>query len=659
MRCNELVKNNIPQDYYNIVSHIEKILPTEREEAVLLFIRDGSESQVDEDEEYARVYLEMRGPDRWFTSAASRQLESIKRSLFPLYLVPVPNRSGYWVLDSTKAISITSFDDFNPSMLVAQLSYLVNNERTALDFTGESGQAIFDHISGALLNYSRLQDDYNQDLSSALSKEFLIKEYANFVEAAKPLVGGSGPRLSPYKVAISERINPAYSWDEAFRLLETIEKRVSFLTDYLHRCSDSTGRLYIRAQEFEKHVTFCKDKLAREFDDFKALKGREEAGVIEQRDSDKQGVEKTYRPLLSKAEKQLKSATEANEAAQIELMPVQSVYDEMHTAASKLQDLIDQSNASRDETARKTDEFRTKYIKLQEDQSNIQARSTKTAEEKKSVPEDTPLDAEMAYLERQALGYESKAQQLDEELKKLSDEQARGNAELEKFETSYRPIKEKADEAKASFEKRKAELEELNQQKDSEIDAIEGKCQGELSRLRSEVEEAEAVLGYRLPSIDKSFEGLKSSMDRLKVTLASAQKYADENIQHSLEAMTLSGGDLSKVMHYPFYVGTGLGLPEPIFIMGRTSRSSNEPSSTVTLNDGSMSSPGAIDIYIQSRLPSFQWNAPAGDFDLFSQMEFKGRLIAGFKQLAKKGLITESRMLKLAKEVAIIDLSLS
>ncbi len=458
-------------------------MPTEREEAVLLFIRDGSESQIDENEEYARVYLEMRGPDRWFPSAASRRLESIRRTLYPLYLVPVPNRSGYWVLDSTRAVSITSFDDFNPSMLVAQLSYLVNKERTAFDFTGESSQAIFNHISGALLNYTRLQDDYNQDLSSALSKEFLIKEYASFVEATKPLVGGSGSRLSHYKVAISERINPSYSWDEAFGLLATIEKHVSFLTDYLHRCSDSIGLLDTRAQEFEKLVALSKDKLAREFDDLKALKGREEADAIEQRDSDKQDVEKTYKPLLNKAEKQLKSAGEANEETQIELMPVQSVYDEMHAAASKLQDSIDQSTASRDETANKADEFRTKYTKLQEDQSNIQIRSTKVGEAK-SVPEDTPLDAEMAFLERQALGYESKKQQLDEELKRLSEEQVRGNAELEKFETSYRPIKAKADEAKASFEKREAELEELKQQKGSEIDAIERKCQGELNRIR-------------------------------------------------------------------------------------------------------------------------------------------------------------------------------
>jgi hypothetical protein len=40
-------------------------------------------------------------------------------------------------------------------------------------------------------------------------------------------------------------------------------------------------------------------------------------------------------------------------------------------------------------------------------------------------------------------------------------------------------------------------------------------------------------------------------------------------------------------------------------------------------------------------------------------MEFKGRLMAGFKQLANKGLVTESKMLKLAKEVAVINLSLS
>ncbi len=188
---------------------------------------------------------------------------------------------------------------------------------------------------------------------------------------------------------------------------------------------------------------------------------------------------------------------------------------------------------------------------------------------------------------------------------------------------------------------------------------MRGNARASLTGFDSEVAEAEAVLGHRLPSIDKSFEGLKSSMDKLKVTLVSAQKYADENIQQGLEAMTLSGGDLSKVIYYPFYVGTGLGSSEPAFIMGRASRSSNEPSSTVTRSDVSMFSPSAVDIYIRSRLPSFQWNAPAGDFDLFSQMEFKGRLIAGFKELAEKGLITEGKMLKVAKEVAIINLSLT
>jgi hypothetical protein len=329
-------------------------LPTDREEAVLLFMRDGSESQIDENEEYARVYLEMRRPDRWFTSGASRELEGIKRNFFPLYVVPVPNRSGYWILDPTRTISITSFDEFNPSMLVAQLSYLVSKERTTLDFEGESGQAVFDHISGALLNYSRLQDDYNQDLSSALSKEFLSREYANFVEAARPLVGVSSYRPSPYKVTISERIDATCSWNDAFRMLETIEKRVSFLFDYLHQCSESAGLLDMRAEEFETHVRFSKDRLSKEFDDFKALKSREEADAIEQRDSDKQDVEKTHKPLVGKAEKQLKTAKEANEEAQIDLMPVQSVYDEMHTAASKLVDLINQSTTSRDETTKKS-----------------------------------------------------------------------------------------------------------------------------------------------------------------------------------------------------------------------------------------------------------------------------------------------------------------
>jgi hypothetical protein len=631
-------------------------LPTEREEAVLLFFRDGGELQVGENEEYARVYLEMRGPDRWFASTPSRRLEGIKRGLYPMYLVPVPNRNGYWMVDATRPVSITSFDDYNPAVLSAQLSYLVNQERTALDFTEESGQAVFDHISGALLDYARLQEDYNQDLASAISKEFLTKDYLSFVSAVKPIIGGNSFRPSPYKIAVSERINPAYSWDEAFKLIEAIEKRASFMIEYFHRCNGSMGELDGRVQEFGNHVTVAKGKLSKEFDDFKALKGREEVDIVEQCDSDKQDVEKTYKPQLSKAEKQLKGARESSEAAQIELMPVQSVYDEMLSTAKKLQESIDQSVAARNEASGKAEEFRAKYNKLQEDQSNIQARSTKASEEE-SVPEDTPLDAEMAYLERQALGYESKKQQLDEELKKLNDDQAKGKAELEKFEKSYRPIKEKADEAKHFFENKEAELEELRRRKSDEIDAIEKKRQGGMDRIRSEVAGAEAVLGHRLPSVDKSFEVLKSSTEKLKVTMASALKYADENIQQGIEAITLSGGDLPRVVHYAVYVGEGPGVLASAFVTGRVVASQNESASPNSQTMGHTYSPGAIDLYVQSRLPSVRWDPAAGDFNLFNDMEFKGRLFVGFKEMAIKGSITQSKMLKLAKEVAGVGLT--
>jgi hypothetical protein len=64
----------------------------------------------------------------------------------------------------------------------------------------------------------------------------------------------------------------------------------------------------------------------------------------------------------------------------------------------------------------------------------------------------------------------------------------------------------------------------------------------------------------------------------------------------------------------------------------------------------------AIDSYVQGRLPSPQPSGTEGDFNLFSQIEFKGRLIVGFRELVKKGLISEGRMLKLAKEVAIVGL---
>jgi len=629
-------------------------LATERDEAVILFIRGEGEAPVSENEEYAQVYLEARGPERWFTGGPSTQLENIKRGLYPFYVVPVPKLSGYWILDATKPVAISTFDDFNPSLLVAQLNYLVSPSRTALDFTSETGQAIFDHISGALLDYARLQDDYDQDLSAVVRREFLNREYLSLVEAAKPIVKGGSSRTSPYTVDVSEKINSLFSWDEALRLTESIEGRVNFMIDYLHRCNDSIAQIETRAMEFEKHARYSKDELAKEFEDYKSLKGREEVDVTEKCETDRQDIEKTYKPMLSKAEKQLKAAKESNEAALLELMPVQSVYDDMHIEASKLQDSISQTTAAREEASQKAIEFRTKYTKLQEDQSNIQARSTKEAGSK-SVPEDTPLDAEMAYLERQALTYESKRQQLDEELTRLSDAQTKGNAELQKFDKTYRPIKERTDEAKTSYEGRAGELEKLKQQKVAEMDAVEKRCQGEKERIKSEIAEAEAVLGRRVSSIDTSLEGLRSSMSSLKATLVSAAKYADETIQTGLAAITISGRNPSRVLYNPFYLGIGYNTPSPMPVMGRD----KQVQVGAPLEGQGSKSPyakEAIDSYVQGMLPSLQLSGAAGDFNLFSQIEFKGRLILGFKELAKKGLISESRMLKLAREVAIVGL---
>jgi hypothetical protein len=632
-------------------------LATEGEDTILLFLRRDGASQVEENEEYARAYLEVRGADRWFMFTSSKRLESIKRVLYPLYLVPILNPSSYWVLDATRPIAISAFDDFNSSVLVAQLNYLINQERTGLDFKGESDQALFDHISGALLDYARLQDDYNQDLSSVISREFLFKEYLGLVEAAKPMIEGGNFRSRPYSVGISEKVNSMFSWDEAFKLTGSIEKRIRFMVDYLHRCNDSIGLLETRSQEFEEHVKTSKAEMAKEFDDYKALKETEEVNATEKCETDRQNAEKTYKPLLNKAEKQLKTAQEANEAAQIELMPVQSVYDEMQAAASKLQDSVTQSTAAREEAAQKAAEFRAKYAKLQEDQSSLQARSTK-ARESRSVPEDTPLDAEMAYLERQALNYESKQQQLDEELNRLSDQQTKSKAEIDKFDRSYRPIKQKADEAKALFDKRREEQETLKQQKSNEVEAIEATCKSELERMRSETTEAETVLGQRLSSIDKSYEKLKSAMDRLKVTLASSQKYVDETMKPGLGTITLAGDKMPQMVYYPFYMGSRSDAPIPIFVTGSTIGTQTAPTASEAQGSGPTYTPNAIDSYVKSKLSTFQWNTAVGDLDLFAQIEFKGRLIAGFKELAREGLLNENKMLKLAREVAVIDLSL-
>jgi len=45
--------------------------------------------------------------------------------------------------------------------------------------------------------------------------------------------------------------------------------------------------------------------------------------------------------------------------------------------------------------------------------------------------------------------------------------------------------------------------------------------------------------------------------------------------------------------------------------------------------------------------------------DLFDEPEFKGRLLLGLRDLATLRLISSNKMLKLAKEVAIIHLSFS
>ncbi len=631
-------------------------MATEREQAVVSFLRGEDEPAVGENEEYARVYLEVRGPEKWFVSTSARGVESIRRELYPFYMVPVPNRGGYWLLDPTKAITVSAFDEFNPTLLAAQLGYLIDERRTSLDFTNESGQALFDYISGSLLDYTRLQEDYNRDLSAVISKEFLTKDYLGLVEAARPLVGNGALRSSPYGTETSEKINPMFTWDEAFRLSESVEKHISLVTEYLRRCNESITKLEARASEFGDLVARAKAALAKEFEDYKSLKGREEVDITEKCETDRLNMEKNYKPLFAKAEKQLKTAREANEAAQLELMPVQSVYDEMHGAAAKLQDMITQSKTARDEAVQKATEFRAKYAKLQEDQSNLQARSTKGTDSK-SVPEDTPLDAEMAYLERQAITYEDRQRQLEEELERLSADQTKGNSELDKFEKTYRPLKESVDETRASLEESGEDLEKLKRQNAAEMDLAAKSCQGELGRIKSEIAGAEAVLGHRTSSIDQSFIGLQTSLNGLKATMASAGKYADETIRSGLEAITLSVEVMSRMIYYPLYLAVRYGTPSPVAVAGRTWQLAAQ-----TMPDGSPSTAtyaqAPIDSYVMGRLPSFQWSKEAGEFDLFSQIEFKGRLIAGFKELMKKGLISEGKMLKLAKEVAVIDLKL-
>jgi hypothetical protein len=626
------------------------------EEAVLLFHREDGGLQVEENEEYALVYLESRGPDRWLTSSPTRQLASLKRVLYPIYVIPARNGNGRWILDATLPVSITSFDNFNPAYLVAQLSYLVSQGRTAIDIKEETGQELFDHISGALLGYSRMQDDLEQDLTSTTSRGFISDEYMRFVNAIKPSLAAKSFRASSYEVKVSDSLPPLYSWEEALKTIGSIEGRLAYLVEYFRKCNDSIAQLEARVSEFDAHARSAKDELSKEFDELKSSKAKEQEEMNEECESSRQSTEKTYKPQLSKAEKQLKAASEATEAAQIELLPVQTVHDDMSAAVSRLQSSIDQTNAAHADASAKAEEFRAKYLKLQENQSNIQARSAASSDGSK-VPEDTPLDAEMAYLERQALSYESKKQQLEEELRNLTADQGKAKAELEKFEETYHPIKEKADEAKASFEKRGVELDELRQRKEGELGEIEKRCQSETERIRSEVAGAESALGQRLPSIDRSLEGLKASSEKLKAALRFALKYSDENIQQGLEAAIFLGDNSAYVVYYPFYVASGPGIQEPTFITGK----SLQPSRTAEAGTsyGSSYAPEAIDAYVQGRLRSLRPGPASAEYDLFAQLEFKGRILVGLKNLAKKGIITENKMTKLAKEVALIGMSLT
>jgi len=629
-------------------------LATEKEDALIPFLRGGGGPTADENEEYARVYLEVRGPGKLFSSGPSKGVESIKRELYPFYVVPVPNRGGHWIIDATKPIAISAFDSFDPTLLVAQLGYLVSRRRTNLDFAGESSQTMFEHMSGALLDYARLQNDYNRDLSSAISRDFLAKDYIVMVEAAKQVVGSCRATMR-YGIRISEKITPTFTWNEAFESSASIERRVSFIVDHLHRCGESVGLLEARVAEFEDHVRRSKAALETEFEDFKVLKGREEADATERREAEGQKADKNYKHLISKAEKQLKVFKEASEATQLELMPVQSVYDDMHQAASKLDEMMVGAKSAHDEAVQKEAEFRAKYTKLQEDQSNLQARSTK-GKDSNSFPEDAPLDAEMAYLEHQANDYQSRQKQLEEELQRLSADRTKCSSEMEKFEKTYRPMKAKADEAKASLDRCVEELETLNRQKNAELLASEERYQGEIKRIKSETEEAKGVLEHRTSSLDQSLEGLESSLTSLKATLVSAGKYAYEVMLPGLETITISGEDMSRELYYPFYLGTRQDSPSPSLVVGREWMETQD-SSAGTREEHSYRQT-AIDSYVQSRLSSIQCNNSADDFNLFAQIEFKGRLLVGLKELAVKGLIDESKMLKLAKEIAVINLKL-
>jgi hypothetical protein len=629
------------------------------QEAIIHFLRTDPNQEAEENEEYAIVYVRARGQDKFLSSSPEHQLTALKRTLFPLYLLPAGKRDGYFLADPLIPLSITCFDDFNPALLVSQFNYLISPNRSALRVNGKLGQELFDYISGSLMDFTNLLNEFDANLSSTIGKEFVDRAYSNFVESVKPLITAPALRRSSYHIDVSEKLSSACSFEDALNRLHRIEENNSFLVEFFHRCLGLKDQLSSRVKELEEHTQASKAILTEEFEAFKNDKEKEIAKLSEDCETQKQSLERTYKPLITKAEKQFKAAKEANEAAQLELMPVQNVYDDLSHAMSKLEDWIKQCASARDEAERLAEDFKTKYVKLQESQSNLQIRSSKSDQQsEKPVPEDAPLDAQMAYLERQALSYESKAKQLEEEMNKSQENLARVKAELEKFEPNYRPIKNRADEAKANLENKESELNGLRNKRVNEIEMVEQSCREEVAKIKAQIEAAGIVFAQRLPALDGLLEGTKSSFEKLKADIDLSVKYADDTIEGSLQRLILTTETRPPAtVYYPVYVAKEKEHSKPMFIVGGLFNYTSTPPKNVTIAAHPLTStPTAGDSYFASKCASLNEAHYMAEYNLLDQFEFKGRVLAGLKALTKKGFLSESRMLRLAKEVAIVGL---
>jgi len=630
------------------------LLNNEQGDTLIPFLRTKSGQQLSENEEYAIVYIQGRGQDRWPLAGPSKHIVSLKRALFPIYVVPRYDGNGYFVVDPMVPLSMTCFDDFNPALLVSQLSYLTATARSSLNLQGKAGDELFNLILGSLSDYEHLLIDFEADLASTTSKEFLNKEFVAFVEAVKPFLIGNRLSHNPYSLTTSEPIAGTYSWDEALTRVHSIEKRNSFLSDYFRRCFDSISELEERVQELETYAQTAKEALATEFETFRREKEEQIAQVIEECEQRNQTVERAYRPLLSKLEKQLKAAKETNESAQIELMPVQQVYEDMNKSIARLEEWVAHSTIARDEAARLAEEFRSKYSKLQESQTNLQSRSQRSAEEGEPIiREDTPLDAQLAYLERQALSYESKKKQLEEELARTIANLDKAKGELAKFIETYRPIKVRADEAKAFLSTKEAELETLKSKKASELEANDKAKQNSIATIKMEIQTAKATLERRLPIVDDSISHMKESLAQVKATITTSFKYAEETMKRGLDEVTITmQGGLPKTILYPCYVADLTNPDGVAIVLG----GEMDDLSVSTAESLPALKPEAIDLHYSVRMTSHIATVRATGRDLFEHVEFKGRLLAGLGSLAKKNLVGRKKMFRLAKEVAVIGL---